>query len=496
MSPEILVSWIGNADIAQAISDNDSGPLESILKFKSFDILYTLSNRPEAELSSYLSMLTDKYHVKVIPAFVQLKDPTHFGDIYQIMDSLLKKIDSESPKNQLTLQITSGTPSMTAISILLGKVKYATNFIQSTHEQGVIVPELPFDIAADFHPSRNSNSSQLSSLFVGEAPDTAAFSDIVTQSQDMEILKQKAAIIAKREVPVLITGETGTGKELFAKAIHNTSSRANKPLLVLNCGAIPKDLIDTTLFGYEKGAFTGANTARDGYFSMANGGTLFLDEFGELPLDSQVRLLRVIQQGTYSPVGSTKEYTSDVRIIAATNKDLINEVAEGRFREDLFYRVAIGLLHLPPLRQRTGDLTFLAKALLEQINEKAANEKDYIHKKLSVTAINFISQQAWMGNVRELQATLLRATLWQSGGTLTEQNIFESVIQSTHFTKNILDRDITQGFEINEIIGELTKSYVVKAMEHCHGNKPKAAALLGLKNYQTLNNWIEKYNIN
>jgi transcriptional regulator with PAS, ATPase and Fis domain len=185
-----------------------------------------------------------------------------------------------------------------------------------------------------------------------------------------------------------------------------------------------------------------------------------------------------------------------VRIIAATNKDLVSEVAEGRFREDLFYRVAIGLLHLPPLRQRTGDLTFLAKALLEQINEKAAHEKDYKHKKLSVTAINFISQQAWMGNVRELQATLLRATLWQPGGTLTDQDVFESIIQSTHSTENILDRDITQGFEIKRLMEELAKHYIVKALDKCGGNKAKAAAVLGLKHYQTLNDWIKKYNIN
>jgi transcriptional regulator with PAS, ATPase and Fis domain len=293
MSREILVSWIGNADIVQAVSDEELGPLESILKFKSFDILYVLSNNPEVIRPSYISMLTDKYHITINSVLAQLRDPTHYGDIYQNMDMLLKKITRENTNGQITLQITSGTPAMTAVSILLGKAKYSTNFIQSTREQGVVVPDLPFDVAADFHPSNDQNN-KLSSFFTGEAPDTAAFSDIITQSPQIETLKQKAAIIAKRDVPVLITGETGTGKELFAKAIHNTSSRANKPLLVLNCGAIPKDLIDTTLFGHEKGAFTGANTAKEGYFSRAHGGTLFLDELGELPLDSQVSLLRVI----------------------------------------------------------------------------------------------------------------------------------------------------------------------------------------------------------
>ena len=164
----------------------------------------------------------------------------------------------------------------------------------------------------------------------------------------MATLKTKAAILAKADVPVLIYGETGTGKELFAKAIHNASARAGKPLLVLNCGAIPKDLVDSTLFGYTKGAFSGAIKDTPGYFADANGGTLFLDEFGELPLDSQVRLLRVLQDGTYTPVGSTHSKTTNIRIIAATNKNLVDEVAAGRFREDLFYRVAIGVLQLPP----------------------------------------------------------------------------------------------------------------------------------------------------
>jgi transcriptional regulator with PAS, ATPase and Fis domain len=494
MPKKVLVTWVGITDINMIASPGAFGPLESVMNVGLFDVVYALTDKPDSEMKAYFTALSEKHKSTVEPVFVKLRDPTHYGDISEAMSTLISKITKIHANKDITMQVSSGTPSMTAVSILVGK-KFGFKFLQSTREQGVIEPDLPFDIAADFHSSKD-DTTKLSSLFIGEAPDTAAFSDIITQSPEVETLKQKAAIIAKRDVPVLITGETGTGKELFAKAIHNSSRRAHKPLLILNCGAIPKDLIDTTLFGHVKGAFTGASAAKEGYFSQADGGTLFLDEFGELPLDSQVRLLRVIQQGTLTPVGSTNEQKVDVRIITATNKDLAHEVIEGRFREDLFYRIAIGVLHLPALRHRSGDITHLAKALLEQINQEAKHEQEYVHKKFSANAINFISQQPWAGNVRELQATILRATLWQAGNVLNEDDIAQSLISSTRKSESIMDRDLSQGFDINEIIGELTKLYVVKAMEHCHGNKSKAASLLGLKNYQTLNNWIEKYNIN
>src|SRR5690554_7031296 len=171
-------------------------------------------------------------------------------------------------------------------------------------------------------------------------------------------------------VPVLVYGETGTGKELFARAIHNAGPRSDKPFVAVNCGAIPPELIDSTLFGHRKGAFTGATADRPGVFQQADGGTLFLDEFGELSADVQVRLLRVLQEGVFTPVGGVAEQRVDVRLIAATHRNLMVEVAEGRFREDLFYRVAVGVLHLPPLRQREGDLLLLSEALLDALGKQ------------------------------------------------------------------------------------------------------------------------------
>lgn len=327
------------------------------------------------------------------------------------------------------------------------------------------------------------------------APDTAAFNDILSQSAVMDVLKRKAAALAQRDVPVLIYGETGTGKELFAKAIHNASARADKPMLVLNCGAIPKDLVDATLFGYTKGAFTGATKDTPGFFGDANGGTLFLDEFGELPLDSQVRLLRVLQDGTYTQVGSTVAKSTDVRIIAATNKNLMDEVAAGRFREDLFYRIAIGVLHLPPLRERVDDLLLLTNSILAKIANEASPSSGAKGKKLSVKARKVIQGYHWPGNVRELQATLLRATLWHRGDTLSDEDIRGALMSITPRKEGVLEQDVTQGIDINEIISSVCRHYIEQALTVSNGSKSKAAELLGLKNYQTLSNWMEKYGI-
>jgi transcriptional regulator with PAS, ATPase and Fis domain len=369
--------------------------------------------------------------------------------------------------------------------------------LQSSLQQGVQVVELPFDIAADFLPSvADALDDRLTSLIACEAPSTAAFDHIITQDPQMERLKERAAILAMREVPVLIHGETGTGKELFARAIHNTSPRSKQPFLSLNCGAIPSELIDSTLFGHSKGAFTGATTSKPGVFDQADGGTLFLDEFGELPLEAQVRLLRVLQDGSFTPVGSTEERIVDVRIIVATNRNLAEEIAEGRFREDLFYRVAIGVINLPPLRNRKGDLWLLAEYLIEQINKDASTQPGYVDKNISASAKKVIQSHSWPGNVRELYATLLRASLWSGEPTISGTDLKEAMLDVPLKEEGVLGRDVSQGIDINGLISDVVVHYIARAMEESGGSKSKAAEMLGLKNYQTLTNWMEKYGVN
>ena len=494
---KILVSWVGNKDLEGA-ADGYAGPLEQIINAYTFDAIYLIHNHSPKKTKLLVDALNDKYPARIVVTPVNLASPIHFGDIYSAIDGVLASATGPHPGQELYIQLTSGTPAMTAVSILVGKTKYsAAHFIQSSKEQGVQEETIPFDIAADFLPALvEQNDNHISSLINGDAPVTAAFDDIVTRDPQMEKLKQMAAVLALRDLPVLIYGESGTGKELFARAIVNASLRKDKPFKTLNCGAIPEELIEATLFGHTKGAFTGANEARKGYFEQADGGTLFLDEFGDLPLSQQVHLLRVLQDGTFTPVGSTKELKVNVRIIAATNKNLVEEVAEGRFREDLFYRVAIGVLHLPPLRERKGDLVVLAEALLENINKEAQGQPGYKDKKLSVKAKNLIKQCPWPGNVRELNATLLRASLWDSSNTLSDSSLKQAIFQNPKQQQNLLNRDVSQGVDIQGIIAEISTHYITQALEQTNNSKTKAAELLGLKNYQTLNNWMEKYNIN
>jgi len=302
--------------------------------------------------------------------------------------------------------------------------------------------------------------------------------------------------LALRDVPVLIQGESGTGKELFARAIHGVSHRRNAPFVTVNCGAIPSELVDAELFGHEKGAFTGAAAARAGYFESADGGTLFLDEIGELPLQSQVRLLRVLQEQEVTRLGATRAKKINVRIVAATNRVLSAEVQQGRFREDLFHRLAVGVLLLPALREREGDISLLVDALLEKINLEAEGQPGFNNKKISVSARKLIIGHPWPGNIRELHNTLLRASIWAPEGQISEQDMAEALaVNIPPKSDVVLGRQLDDGFLLPDLMGDVARHYLERAMAQAHGNKTEAARLLGLGSYQTLTNWLEKYGV-
>lgn len=211
--------------------------------------------------------------------------------------------------------------------------------------------------------------------------------------------------VAQSDAPVLVTGESGTGKELIASAIHEYSPRRKNEMVAINCGAIPENLLESELFGHEKGAFTGAVAKRAGRFEYCDGGTLFLDEIGDMPASVQVKLLRVLQEGTFSRVGSNETVKSDVRIVAATNKDLANEVSEGNFREDLYYRLNVVEIHLPPLRERPEDIPLLAEFFLQRL----ARKYGLARIRISGEAVETLQKHTWPGNVRELENTMARS---------------------------------------------------------------------------------------
>jgi transcriptional regulator with PAS, ATPase and Fis domain len=487
-----LISWIGKNDL-KSLEGGNPGPVLSTLQAETFDDVVLLYNYAKKEVAPFLKHLEPLANIKAYA--VSLESPIHFGDIYQVANQHLGRI-AENPATQINILLSPGTPAMQAVWILLGKTRYPAVFYQSTIEQGVQQADIPFQIAAEFQPAMaEASGRQLKHIAQAEIPVDAAFDDILTQSARMQELKVQATTMAQFDIPVLIQGESGTGKELFATAIHNASQRASNPIITVNCGAIPAELIDSTLFGHVKGAFTGAVANKRGLFEEADGGTIFLDEFGELPKEAQVRLLRVLQSGEVMPVGATVAKHVDVRVIAATNRNLMEEVAEGSFREDLFYRVAVGVLSLPPLRHRQGDIGYLAEAILGNINQEAAAQPNYKQKKISVKAKNIINNHAWPGNIRELHSTLFRAALWAKGKEITDLDIEAAMFKMPEKAQGVLGRDINNNFNIQSVIDEVAQHYIKRALAESSDNKTKAAELLGLSSYQTLKNWIEKHNV-
>jgi DNA-binding NtrC family response regulator len=257
----------------------------------------------------------------------------------------------------------------------------------------------------------------------------------------------------------------------------------------VNCGAIPRELVQSSLFGHVKGAFTGALSNHEGYFRSAHGGTLFLDEIGELPLEQQVHLLRVLQERKITPVGQSREQSVDVRIIAATHRKLGEEVARHHFREDLYYRLAMLVLRLPPLRERPGDVSLLLEHLLPEVASRLGARA----KKLSPRAKALLVNHAWPGNVRELEGVLARALAWSRSETIDEAELREALMldhSSAH--ADVLNRTIGHGFSLQDTLDEVARHYLARARQEAHGGKSKGADLLGFANYQTYDGWIKR----
>ena len=341
------------------------------------------------------------------------------------------------------------------------------------------------------------SDERLSALAMGAADEDAVFESIIHRSAVMKRVIEQARRVAIRSIPVLIEGESGTGKELMARAIHRASPRENKPFITVNCGAIPPELVESEFFGHKKGSFTGAATDRKGHFELAHGGTIFLDEIGELPKPVQVKLLRTLQEGEVTQVGSSEAKKVDVRVVAATNLTLINEVASGNFREDLFYRLAVAIIKLPPLRERAGDLSLLIDALLKQVNEASA-PIGVKPKKISVAAKNLLLHHPWPGNIRELLNTLQRAAVWSDDETIGQEAIRDAILVTPTEragSDSILNRPLDSVLALDDLMAGVARHYLQRALEQTKGNKTQAAALLGFRNYQTLTNWMEKYKV-
>ncbi len=298
--------------------------------------------------------------------------------------------------------------------------------------------------------------------------------EIVGESLQMQEMFRLIARVGPTNKPILIQGESGTGKELVARALHEASPLVDKPLVVINCAALPETLLESELFGYEKGAFTGATGMKPGLFEVADGGTLFIDEIGELALGLQAKLLRVLEDGTLRRVGSVKERRVEVRLIAATNRDLHQEVKDKHFREDLFYRINVLTIHLPPLRQRAGDLKLLVEHLTGpewQLDEEV---------------LPTLERYSWPGNVRQLQNALDRAMILADDDRIRVENLPPEIVNSAHTRPVFMASDVD--------LDTLTKDHVLETYRRHDSNKARTARALGIGR-RTLYRLLEKYNI-
>ncbi|QQG66912.1 sigma-54 interaction domain-containing protein [Desulfobulbus oligotrophicus] len=503
MNNRLLFCWLGATDLRAASGQADIGlgPVGQAARSRDYQEIILLNNWNRSEAENYVNWLQGLTSSPISLIHVELSGPTKFGEIYQAASKAVSAKIGEGAEAQLVFHLSPGTPAMAAVWILLAKARFSAELIESSKDHGVRAASVPFDIAADFLPDLFRKPDKHLERLASGLPETAPeFDDIIHRSEVMQRIILKARRVAPRSIPVLIEGESGTGKELFARAIHDAGPRKHKPFVAINCGAIPSELVESELFGHEKGAFTGAVTARVGHFEAAHTGTIFLDEIGELPKEMQVKLLRTLQEGEVRRIGAAQPRNVDVRIIAATNRNLIDEVAAGSFREDLFFRLAVAVINLPPLREREGDLSLLIDRFLERINRESESEPGYKHKKISASARNLLLRHPWPGNIRELQNTLTRAAVWSMDEELVEQDIREALLPvpaKGRMTgeETILNRPFTLGFSLPEVMKTVAVHYLERGLAEHDGNKTIAAKTLGLPSYQTLTNWLKKYGL-
>ena len=332
---------------------------------------------------------------------------------------------------------------------------------------------------------------------------------IVGRSPSMQELYKSIARLSQNDLTVMIYGESGTGKELVAKALHKYSARSEKPFIALNMAAIPNDLIESELFGHEKGSFTGAHQKSDGKFKLAEKGTLFLDEIGDMPIDAQTRLLRVLQEGEFTPIGGKEKILADTRIIAATHKNLSSLIEKGEFREDLFYRLNVVPINIPPLRERKEDIPELVNHFLEK-----AKTLKLEPKKFNTESFQILEKYQWPGNVRELENFILKLCALYADEIIMNEDLVKEIKNLQKLDQQMLDTDSQfsiilenylskninkinteyQGDVYNYFVTELEKVLLFEVLKNKNGNQLKAAELLGL-NRNTLRKKITELNI-
>ncbi len=377
---------------------------------------------------------------------------------------LLRRIRENDPSVPVIIITAHGTVSNAVDALKQGAFDYITKPFEQDDLKNVI--------------SKAVKTRDLDEKEITSGAQDIDWYGIVGESEQMVKVRESIQTVAPTQTTVLITGETGTGKELIAQAVHKNSRRKDNPFIKINCAAIPENLLESELFGYEKGAFTGAVYKKPGRFELAHKGTLFLDEIGEIPKAMQVKLLQVIQDQEFERVGGLKTIKVDVRLVAATNRNLLQEVKEGQFREDLYYRLNVFPIQIPPLRERTGDIMPLVEHFLEKFNRKNDCAVNQIDPKVQ----ELFSSYSWPGNVRELENLIERLILIAKNNTITIEDIPDEMKSATE-SQSALRYDLNgKSFKdaIKEQTEEVEKGMIIKTLEECEGNVTRAASQLGV----------------
>jgi transcriptional regulator with PAS, ATPase and Fis domain len=481
----ILLTFTGFHDpyaVGLVGQEEQPGPILSLVGARSFNrvILFSTPGAEKNTLATKEALRSLYPELDVEVRDLPLADPTDYVAILRGLRAHLRDICERAPQVQYFIAVASGTPQMHACWVLLAASGEIPAHILHVRPPRLVSKDRPLVSEVDL----TSREFPLVRANVGviEAPDTAP-PDVETAIQQLGIVGDHPAIrkalevgaaLAPSSVPILILGETGTGKELFARFVHRLSGRPSDRFVPLNCAAIPKDLVESVLFGHKRGAFTGATSDQIGKFDQANGGTLFLDELAELPLPTQAKLLRVLQDGLVEPIGDKKPHKVKVRIIAATNQDVRKAIKQGRFREDLYYRLNVGEVRLPPLRERRSDIAKIALHVLDRVNATLKKPK-----RLSPGALTRLQNHSWPGNARDLENVIERSVRLARRDALDADDLIMTEPVTSADPLAALPEPHA-GFSLEEYLTSARKQLILRALETAKGNQSEAARLLGI----------------
>lgn len=503
MSRTILITFIGMKDPYPA-DDATPGPILSLIKTRTFNEIFLLcSSAAFLERAHDLEHELKEEHIdgKVNPIDLPIADVISYEEIWQKLTRALDDIDALMPSrlNEWHFLLDSGTPQMKACLFLAGKTgRYKTRILQGIppyHAQGIYrvrditdaTPSLPIQpvpqsisgfVREPQTPFQGAAGQIESSGIHPCLRGGAEYTSIISRSQGMHEAVLRAKRAARYNEPVLILGETGTGKTVLARMIHDLSQRKYAPFIEINCSAIPEGLAESTLFGHERGAFTGADRAKTGALRTAHRGTIFLDEIGDLPLPVQAKLLKALEEKTFLPVGSDKLVSVDVRVIAATNKDLKRLITEGTFRRDLYQRLNVIAISIPPLRERPEDIDALIDKTLTDWNMEYGEQKS-----LAEPARALLRTYPWPGNVRELLNAIRSAAAICMHNEIQPEHLPDDIRLSGCDTASSQDKmgNISEeGINLPARLLQIEWGYVSRALRSANGNREAAARMLGI----------------